>query len=344
MKLPRYTKQDGRLQLIILPPVVLTFGYLLFGKPYWANWQVFASGTVTVLAVVYGLWLTNNLIALRFHRRFPHFRQTLRRVVLTTAVVLVIDNLVYAALFLGIGYGGLSDYAIPNLPWAWLCSGAIIVVVVALYESILAFGHWQRALVETERLQKVNLQSQLEALKQQVNPHFLFNSLNVLDSLIEDDPRQASAFLDQLSTVYRYLLRSNEQNLADLNTELQFIKSYFHLLRTRHGVGLNLTVAVDERFGRYQLPPLTLQLLVENAVKHNVILREQPLTIEILTDAQAHLLVRNNIQQKRTRVVSNGVGLSNILTKYRMLNQPVPTVWEADGQFVVTLPLIENRN
>jgi two-component system, LytTR family, sensor kinase len=194
---------------------------------------------------------------------------------------------------------------------------------------------------EREKLRTANLESQLDALKQQVNPHFLFNSLNVLDSLIEDDPKQARVFLDELSTVYRYLLRSNDQHLTDLGTELAFIHSYFHLLKTRHGAGLSMTVTVDERYQTYRLPPLTLQLLVENAVKHNIVLPDQPLTIKILTDGESHLYVRNNVQRKTVRVASNGIGLTNILAKYQMLNQPEPVIFEDGGEFVVTLPLID---
>jgi two-component system LytT family sensor kinase len=143
-----------------------------------------------------------------------------------------------------------------------------------------------------------------------------------------------------LSTVYRYLLRSNKQQLTDLASELAFIQAYFNLLKTRHGSGLQLSVQVDEAYQIYQLPPLTLQLLVENAVKHNIVLPDQPLVIVIATDEQAQLSKSNNIQRKTIRVASNGVGLSNILAKYQMLGQPVPIIQETDGQFVVTLSLI----
>ncbi|MBD2700336.1 histidine kinase [Spirosoma sp. BT702] len=194
---------------------------------------------------------------------------------------------------------------------------------------------------EQEKLRMANLQSQLDTLKQQVNPHFLFNSLNVLDSLIEDDPKQARVFLEELSTVYRYLLRANEQHLTDLGTELDFIHSYYHLLKTRHGPALQLNVTIDERYQSHRIPPLTLQLLIENAVKHNIILPDQPLQIDIITDQDSRLQVRNNVQRKTMRVVSNGVGLTNILTKYKMLAQPAPIISENDGQFIVTLPLIE---
>lgn len=191
-----------------------------------------------------------------------------------------------------------------------------------------------------QRLEQEKIEVQIRALQAQVNPHFLFNSLNSLSALIEDDTRQAGIFLDELSAVYRYLLRANDQVLTSLSAELTFIQSYCHLLQTRHGDALRIVWQVDPPLMKRHIPPLTLQLLVENAVKHNVALPDQPLTIAIETDEHNQLQVRNNVQRKTARVVSNGIGLANILSKYQMLNQPVPIIHEYNGQFVVTLPLI----
>ena len=216
------------------------------------------------------------------------------------------------------------------------------IVSVGVTESTYSYSKWKESVAREYELKQLHMQQQLDVLKQQVNPHFLFNSLNSLIALIGENPRQAEAFAEELSSVYRYVLRANEQNLTDLSTELDFIHSYYHLLKTRHGNGLHLNISVDERFNVYQLPPLTLQLLVENAVKHNVTLPDQPLSIEITSDSQARLSVCNTIRKKPSRVLSNGVGLSNILAKYQVLGQPAPTVQETDGRFVVTLPLIPN--
>ena len=191
-----------------------------------------------------------------------------------------------------------------------------------------------------QRLEQEKIEVQIRALQAQVNPHFLFNSLNSLSALIEDDTRQAGIFLDELSAVYRYLLRANDQVLTSLSAELAFIQSYCHLLQTRHGDALRVVWQVDPPLMKRHIPPLTLQLLVENAVKHNVALPDQPLTIAIKTDEHNQLQVRNNVQRKTARVVSNGIGLANILSKYQMLNQPVPIIHEYNGEFVVTLPLI----
>jgi hypothetical protein len=195
-----------------------------------------------------------------------------------------------------------------------------------------------------QRLEQEKTEVHIRALQAQVNPHFLFNSLNSLSALIEDDSQRALIFLDELSSVYRYLLRANDQVLIPLADELAFIRSYSHLLQTRHGNALRVVCNVKPYLLNRQLPPLTLQLLVENAVKHNVALPEQPLIIAIVTDQNDLLQVRNNVQRKTVRVVSNGIGLANIWSKYQMLNQTIPTIREVDGQFTVTLPLITADN
>jgi hypothetical protein len=195
-----------------------------------------------------------------------------------------------------------------------------------------------------QRMQQEKTEVQMRVLQSQINPHFLFNGLNTLSSLIEESPRQAGDFVNELSKVYRYLLRSNDAELTTLTIELSFIQSYFHLLRTRYGERIHLDVTVDDDYNEAMIPPLTLQLLVENAVKHNVILPKQPLIIRIRTNRQKQLIVENTLQRKTIRVESNGVGLSNIAYKYNLLNQPAPIIEENDGWFQVTLPLLLNQN
>jgi two-component system, LytTR family, sensor kinase len=312
------------------------------------------------------IWHVNRALIFYFRKRYSEKRKLLLRLFMTfltgslatTFVIWITGALRYLSV-----YGNLTLYfpmrqtasiTVNKMTIALSVFGFDLVQAVinfaffmAIYETMFFIresSYKEKKLREAERerekLRAANLQSQLDALKQQVNPHFLFNSLNVLDSLIEDDPRQARIFLEELSTVYRYLLRSNEQHLTDLECELDFIQSYYHLLKTRHGSGLQLNIDIDKRFKSSKLPPLTLQLLVENAFKHNIVLPEQPLIIDITTDNEGHLLVQNNIQRKNVRVASNGVGLSNILSKYHILNQASPSIREDNGKFVVRLPMI----
>jgi LytS/YehU family sensor histidine kinase len=181
-------------------------------------------------------------------------------------------------------------------------------------------------------------------LKNQVNPHFLFNCFNTLSSLISENKEKAETFLNELSKVYRYLLRNNEDGLSTLENEMKFIRSYYGLLKTRHGESLEMTIDIDKRYYPYLLPSLTLQLLVENVVKHNQLARNQPLVIEIFTTAGNKLVVNNNLQRRTIKAPSNKVGLENIKAKYELLNQKGFQVMEDSKNFTVVLPLIWNNN
>ncbi|GAB3922302.1 sensor histidine kinase [Larkinella terrae] len=195
--------------------------------------------------------------------------------------------------------------------------------------------------LSVQQLRQEMSEVQMKALQSQLNPHFLFNSLNSLSSLIADEPVKAEQFVDEMASVYRYILQTNDVELTTLHRELQFIHSYFHLLQTRYARGIDLKIDVANHLMNSQLPPLTLQLLVENAVKHNIVSGDQPLKIHISTTEHAWLSVRNTLQRKSVdRVKSTRKGLLHILTKYKMLGQPTPTVLETDGEFIVTLPLI----
>jgi sensor histidine kinase YesM len=210
----------------------------------------------------------------------------------------------------------------------------------AIYEGWYILRQWHRETVETSTLEKVSLQSQLTSLQHQVNPHFLFNSLNSLSSLIAENPDQADAFLDELTAVFRYLLQASDRHLVSLGDELAFIRSYFHLLQTRYQSGLVLELGVDDLHETQLIPPLTLQVLVENAVRYNVILPEQPLHIRIYTTADHRLHVANTLQRKSLRVDTTGAGLANLATRYELLSESPLVIEEQDGWFIVNLPLV----
>lgn len=183
---------------------------------------------------------------------------------------------------------------------------------------------------------------QMRALQSQISPHFLFNSLNSLSSLIADEPRKAEQFVDEMSTVYRYLLQTSEHELTSLSTEIKFITAYYHLLKTRYGQGFDLTIDIPDQCKDCLIPPLTLQLLVENAVKHNIVSADCPLHIHIYTDRDnGTLTVSNNLQRRsRKGIASTQKGLLNITTKYKLLNQPEIKILESGDNFKVVVPLI----
>ena len=246
-------------------------------------------------------------------------------------------------IFWGYDYMNFLGYHMNLNQYAWCVIIGVFLNILAtsLNEGAAFFEKWRRMVNEAENLKKENLQSQLEGLKGQVNPHFLFNSLNSLSSLINEDPAQAEKFLDEMSKVYRYLLRSNEDGLTTLESEMMFIQSYFHMLKTRYGEALEMESQIDEHYLNYQLPPLTLQMLVENAVKHNIIMKDSPLKILIMTTNSSKLIVSNNLQRKDKQVLSNKIGLANIVKKYRLMKKEEINVRDDGKEFAVVIPLIQ---
>ncbi len=342
MKLPAYSRYDWLLQLILVPIHVGLLNWAMIGNTYWNNGITFGLGTVIGGSISFFNWLVNNTIGLQLLQRYPRPDQYQIR---TIALILICatSSCLHTTLIFGIyNFIQLPGFT-PEFSQLGLGISAtvvIVIIVIATYESIHNFGYWQQSRREVDTLSKAQLQAQLDALRQQVNPHFLFNSLNSLISLIEEDPKQATLFAEELSSVYRYLLRSNESPLVPLANELEFAHSYFHLLKTRHGAALRLLIDINPSHQECQLPPLTLQLLIENAVKHNIILPEQPLTISLSSNSQQRLVVCNNLQRKPSRTLSNGIGLSNIVAKYQMLGQGVPVIEDDGHEFRVSVPLI----
>ena len=314
---------------------------MLFGQPYFQRLDVFLPATLSMAVLWTPIYFLHALPAIYLRNQLPEVRQTWLRMSLALLVHMVLTTIAIYGFFYGFKWVNFPNYTFnaSRLHTTLFIGLAGNVLANVIHEGVYTFERWAQTLSETEKLKKTNLQSQLEGLKQQVNPHFLFNSLNSLSSLIDEDPNRAEAFIDELSSVYRYLLQSNMAELTTLATELEFIRSYFHLQQTRYGGGLSLVIHVDDNYLDDQLPPLTLQLLVENAIKHNIVGVDQPLRIEIRTDLTGRLVVTNNLQRKVTRVQSNGVGLANILTKYQLLSKLAVRVEEHSGQFIVTLPL-----
>lgn len=191
------------------------------------------------------------------------------------------------------------------------------------------------------KLQKENLQSQFDMLKNQVNPHFLFNSLNVLISLIKLDADLAEKFTEQLSKVYRYVLENKEKDLVTIETELDFLQSYIFLLKIRFSEKLQVKIDIASKYREWKIIPLALQLLIENAIKHNTFSRRNPLVISVFSDDNHLLNVRNNLQVRDTDYPSTGVGLKNITNRYELISDTKPVFERAEDEFIAQIPLLQ---
>lgn len=198
---------------------------------------------------------------------------------------------------------------------------------------------WRKSAVDAERLKKESVAAQYESLKSQVNPHFLFNSLNALTNLVYEDQDKAAKFIKQLSEVYRYVLDTREKEVVPIEDELRFLDSYFFLQKIRFGE--NLMIDNQLRPGSTMLAPLALQLLVENAIKHNVVSVDEPLTIKLYQE-QDFVVVENSLRKKITITEHlNGMGIENIKKRYQFLTNKEVVVTETNMKFIVKLPVLE---
>ena len=192
-------------------------------------------------------------------------------------------------------------------------------------------------LLEKEQLKQQSLQNELSALKNQINPHFLFNSLNSLNALVRDN-KEATTFVNKLSFMYRYILQSGQQDVVTLKDELKFLDSYIFLIKTRYRDRIHIDIDIPESHHSVPIPSLALQILVENAVKHNEISSEHPLTVKVFVEADA-LVVENPIRPRASMVESTGQGLSNINTRYQLLKNRSIRIINENKVFKVMLPL-----
>ncbi|WP_347158811.1 sensor histidine kinase [Pontibacter chitinilyticus] len=223
--------------------------------------------------------------------------------------------------------------------------GCTVSTIISLFFYYFVERQRERKQLQTEflraeQLQKENFKAQLEALKNQVNPHFLFNSLNILSSLIYVDQDRAAQFLGQLADVYRALLDSGGKELVPLQKELELANTYSSLLKTRFGDSVHFQVDVKPKMLHYQLPPTSVQMLLENAIKHNGSTSQKPLIISIRVVDQK-LVVTNNLQPRLDEVSSTKVGLQNISNRYKYLTDQQVEVEQTDSEFIVRLPLLQ---
>ncbi len=219
--------------------------------------------------------------------------------------------------------------------WWFLLAAASSLGLLAAYAVRMRI----RALRKRDRAARERLQSQLDTLRNQVNPHFLFNSFNTLTAVIEKDPGQAVDYVARLSDFFRTILQQQGKEVISVAEELALLETYFYLQRQRFGENLRIAVDVPEVLQHAAIPPLTMQMLAENAVKHNVISRDRPLTIEV-SGRPGQLIFRNNLQERSVQEKSTGIGLQNIINRYRILFGQEVTVAKSETHFTVTLPLL----
>lgn len=221
-----------------------------------------------------------------------------------------------------------------------LITVVINIIIISVIEAIIWFKRNQSAELKTERLERENSEIKFETLKSQLNPHFLFNSLNVLSSLIKRDPEKAQQFVDEFSSVYRYTLDVIDKQVVELKDELEFAKAFLYLQSIRFGDALNYEVNINADKLNCLVPPLSLQTLLENCFKHNKASQDSKLRLKIYDEGD-YVVVVNNLQLKTTNVDSKKIGLSNLQKRYELFGNAKPEFIYKENEYVAKIPLLK---
>ena len=291
------------------------------------------------------LWKGNELGATWLDYKVSWFDNPGRRfivsilyTVLYTGMAVIVLHYFFYNLYLGYDFERtfISDW-MDELKWPF----TITFIISAVMHGRGFLYSWRQSAVNVEKLKREQLSSKYESLRQQVNPHFLFNSLNALTSLVHKDADLSEKFIKQLSDVYRYVLDSQDKEVVNLKEELAFTEAFIFLQQIRYGDNLKVDIDIPEKMKSLQVPPLAFQMLIENAIKHNVISDAKPLSIKV--DAGVNwLTVTNKLQRRRTtNEEASGIGINNIKLRYEYLSDKEIIIEETGDHFTVKLPLLK---
>lgn len=283
-------------------------------------------------------WKGNQYIVDFWNRKISWLEQPSKRFIVGVISVLIYTPLVIVIL-------NSSYNQIPRVSISWGGIDVLISIGITFFITFFMFAksflnNWRKATLDAERMKREQMSTKYESLKNQVNPHFLFNSLNALTNLVYEDQDMAADFIRKLSKVYRYVLDNQSKEVVSLETELSFVKSYLFLQKIRFDDKLKINIDIDG-YEQNMIPPVALQMLMENAIKHNTIAEEEPLTIDIYVDNGETLIIKNNLQKKNIPIEeSASVGLKNITARYGFLSEIKVEIQETSTEFIVKLPLL----
>lgn len=303
-------------------------------------WQ---DALITIVLITFLSWEGSRLIESQVRKRFPPDR---RQVWFLGAFFLAGMGISLSAAALVVYVIGAWVYKYPYplyempLKLNLIYAGLINLLFHLLNAILLFFREYRLKYMEAEELKRASTQAQLLAVKTQVNPHFLFNNLNVLSSMVIRDNPGANKFIEEFAKVYRYILNSQDKELVELEKELAFIKPYVYLLQQRYPDGLKVDISIPDRYNNCYIIPVALQMLIENAIKHNTISRNSPLYIKVTTNGADMLVVRNNRQPRRSVEQSNRIGLQNIAKRYELVCGKEISINATEQVFEVVLPLL----
>ena len=332
-----YTARDHLklILLVMIPALLIGSGLLVLGREQ-ENPVFYTIGHSTIISG--GLWMFCHAYVHFLWKSYPWDTFPVMHIVLEVAGIALFTlayglTLYRIELLLNLGESIPSGELFPEA----LITFLITYLITAIHEMVYFYRQWILNFSKSVRLERDSIEAKYEILKTQINPHFLFNSLNSLTSIVDDNPK-AVDYIQNLSGFLRYILGSSDKDLVFLRDELKVLGQYFELQKSRFLENLDVHIDVPEKYYLYTLPPLVLQMLVENCIKHNVISGEKPLQINIFVTKE-DIVVSNNLQRK-TEVESSGQGLTNIIERYGYFTKRKVSILETNKVYEVSVPLL----
>lgn len=340
----KYLGFDDRwLALMAIPVINIIICLMIFDHRFFLDNIITCTATCGIYTISY--YFLIRFLIIEYHKRFPDY-------------IFNIKRLTFVSIWLMVIYFGVKIILKPVMMFiAPVCveavqknhiaevisTGMMIMLMFFLYEGIYYFLKSRNTEIEKNKLEKISAEQRLDTLKNQVNPHFLFNSLNTVITMIPEEPNLAINFIQKLSKTYRNILEVRNEKLISIRQELKALDAYIFLLKTRFQGKIQIFNTLPEINYDDFILPLSLQILIENAVKHNVTSKSNPLKIEIKAEENL-IVIRNNLQKKMQDYNSTKMGLANIRSRYKLLVNKEITVEESKEYFTVKLPIIRNMS
>ena len=304
--------------------------------------EVFLRNCMFSVIIGYPAWKGMVYLTMVLERKLPWLKNPIKRLIYQVLILFVFSGLI---IFVGLAiwlmliedtdFWTAVGYVLPSLKVVYI----FMFLSLVLGNAVLFFKNWKEAAIQQEELKRAHLALQYQSLKDQVRPHFLFNSLSSLATLINTDAGKATLFVHKLADVYRYVLEQRENELVPLKEELKFLEDYIYLQKIRFGNNLLVEYSLELDQTRMVIP-LSLQMLVENAIKHNEISAEHPLHIEILSTEQGHVIIKNKLRKKEVTETSLGMGLENLRKQVAFFSDDSLLIQEESESFIVRIPTI----
>ncbi len=334
---------DIGFRLVLIPffgiAVPLITG-MVNGKNF-SNWEIKLSFLYTIF-IAFIVWQGNRYLFFSLRSYFDWINKPVQKI--AVLILSIIFYTVPISVLLIVGWYNL--FTDGKVDWNVVSQSTLIILIAVIfithvYETVFLVKETESEMIRNEQLERAKAEAELEALKNQIDPHFIFNSLNTLSHLIVERPAKAKQFNDNLADVYRYILQNKARSLVLLREELEFLQSYFSLLQIRFEKAVELRVTIDEKkFEQYLLPPISLQTLAENAIKHNEFSEATPLVFSVVMNND-ELTVHNSIRKKSLRKASSRIGLQNLKNRYKLTTNKEVMIQETKTDFTVRLPVLK---